>query len=269
VRWLLGLLAVGLVMLVALLWFGQRRLVYFPDPTDPGPASAQAATGSDVELTTSDGLTLRAWRIDPAAPRGAAVVYLPGNAGNRSGRIDVAQALADEGFVVLLVDYRGYGGNPGRPSEAGLVRDAQAAAAHLRGAGFPAQRTVYVGESLGTGVAVQLAVSDPPAGLLLRSPFTSLPAVASATFGGLPIGWAVRDRFDTLASMPAVRAPVTVLAAGADTVIPPEQSTEVAQAAADLHELTVVPGAGHNDAVWFGPFLAARVDALADAAIER
>jgi len=269
VSWLVGLGAAVLVALFALLWLGQRRLIYFPDPADPGTASASIAGGSDVTLTTSDGLALRAWLIDPVAPRGAAVLYLPGNAGNRAGRADAAWALASRGFVVLLVDYRGYGGNPGRPSEAGLVRDARAAAANLRQAGFPAQRTIYLGESLGTGVAVQLAVTDPPAGLLLRSPFTSLPSVATHAVGGLPIGWALRDRFDTLAAIPSVRAPVTVLAGAADTVVPPEQSTAVAQAVADLHEVSVVPAAGHNDALWFGPFLAARVAALADAAIER
>jgi hypothetical protein len=269
VRWLLGVVAVVLVALFALLWFGQRRLIYFPDRTDPGSASAHFAAGSDVTLRTADGVTLRAWRIDPGTPRGAAVLYLPGNAGNRSGRVDVARALASQGFVVLLVDYRGYGGNPGSPSEAGLVMDARAAAAHLREAGFPAERTIYVGESLGTGVAVQLARTDPPAGILLRSPFTSLAAVATHSFGGLPVGWAVRDRFDTLAVLPSVGASITVLAGSADTIVPSDQSTAVAQAAANLHESRTVPGAGHNDAVWFGPFLAARVAALADAVIDR
>jgi len=218
-------------------------------------------------LTTADGLGLRAWRLDPVTPRGAAVLYLPGNAGNRAGRIDVARALADEGFVVLLLDYRGYGGNPGRPSESGLALDARAGAAHLQRAGFPAERTIYVGESLGTGVATQLAVMDPPAAVLLRSPFTSLGAVASHTLGGLPVGWAVRDRFDTLARIPSVGAPVTVLAGSADALVPPEQSLAVARAAAILHEVTVLPGVGHNDDVWFGPYLAERVASLADAAI--
>lgn len=265
-RWILGILAVALVGLLALLWFGQRWLIYFPDRADPGPAPA---TGSDVTLLTADGLALHAWRIDPASPRDAAVLYLPGNGGNRAGRLEVARALASEGFVVLLVDYRGYGGNPGRPSEAGLVADAQAAAAYLRAAGFPAERTIYVGESLGTGVAVQLTRSDPPAGILLRSPFTSLAAVATDSFGGLPVGWAVRDRFDTLASIPWIGVPVSVVAGSADTVVPPDQSRAVARAAPNLHEVTVVAGAGHNDALWFGPFLAGRAGALADAALGR
>lgn len=247
------------------LWFGQRKLIYFPDPTDPGSAAHVLPTGSDVVLTTTDGLQLEAWRIDPTSPNGLAVVYLPGNGGNRLGRADVGQALADEGFATVLVDYRGYGGNPGTPSEKGLLTDAAAALDYLNGAGYENKNIIFVGESIGTGVAVQLAAGlrdDPPTGILLRSPYTSMATVANHVMP-IPLGWALRDRFDTLTHITNVTAPITVLAGDADTLIPPSQSTAVADAAPNLHDFTLVPGVDHNDPLWFGPFLAAKVSDLA------
>lgn len=255
----------ALIVVAAVVWFGQRRLIYFPDRGEPGPAGDSLARGSDVQLRPADGLTLTAWRVIPSGEsRDWAVLYLPGNGGNRAWRAPVARVLAEQGFTVLLVDYRGYGGNPGSPSEEGLVRDAQAAQEYLAQSGFAAERTIYVGESIGTGVAAHLAERVPPAGLLLRSPYASLGAVASHTVGGLPIGWAIRDRFDTLGRMPAIDAPVTVLAGGADETIPPAQSRAVADAAPNLFAFHERPGVGHNDALWFGPYLAQQVSDLAD-----
>ncbi len=103
-----------------------------------------------------------------------AVLVAPGNAGNREGRAGLAEELSRRGLAVLLMDYRGYGGNPGSPSEDGLAADADAAAEALKELGYPAQRTIYFGESLGTGVVAALQSRHPPAGMVLRSPFTDL-----------------------------------------------------------------------------------------------
>lgn len=241
-------------------------MIFFPDRSDPGPAARAIEGGSDVTITTHDGLELTAWRIDPPASttqRDQAVLYLPGNGGNRGGRTEVAEAIAAEGFTVLLLDYRGYGGNPGSPSEFGLVRDAEAAIDHLTESGFAPQRTIIVGESIGTGVAAHLALTEEPAAVLLRSPYTSLGAVARAAYG-IPLGWALRDKFDTLEKMPRIQAPVTVLYGTADTIIPPAQSREIAAAATQLVAEVGVEGAGYNDALWFGTFLAEHVAALAE-----
>lgn len=262
-RWVLTVLGV-VAVIGAMAFFGQRNMIFFPDRSDPGPAARVLSGGTDVTLRTGDGLDLSAWRIDPRGRnRDQAVVYLPGNGGNRAGRATVGEALAEQGFTVLLVDYRGYGANPGAPSEQGLLKDAQAAVAYLREAGFGPERTIYVGESIGTGVAAQLAVTDPPAAVLLRSPYTSLADVARAAYG-IPLGWALRDRFDTLSEMPHLTCPVTVLSGAADAIIPPPQSRAIADAAPALHEHLELPGVGHNDSVWFGPFLAERVADLVD-----
>ncbi|MCL2316249.1 MAG: alpha/beta fold hydrolase [Actinomycetia bacterium] len=269
-RAVITLVVVGAVVLAlgATVAFGQRALVYYPDRTDPGPIAGRVPGGTDVAFTTEDGLTLHAWLIAPttAPDKHIACLFLPGNGGNRALRVSAAKALADRGYTTLLVDYRGYGGNPGRPSETGLARDARAAATYLREHGFAASRTLYVGESLGTSVAVRLATTDPPAGVLLRSPFTSLVDMAKVLYPWLP-GRLVRDRFETLTYLPAVHVPVTVLAGSADSLVPEPQSATVAHRAPQLHAYVVVPGADHNDALWVGPYLADQVDDLARAVV--
>ena len=124
-----------------------------------------------------------------------AVLFAPGNGGNRQGRAMFAQALSERGFAVLLMDYRGYGGNPGSPSEEGLAADANAAAEALEELGYPADRTIYFGESLGTGVVSALQARRPPAGVVLRSPFTSLADVGAHHYPWLPVRALIRDRF--------------------------------------------------------------------------
>ncbi|MCL2464768.1 MAG: alpha/beta hydrolase [Micrococcales bacterium] len=274
-RGILRGIAAGVATIVVLsavlgtgLALGQRHLIYFPDRSDPGPAAAHVTGGRDVQFTTADGLRLNAWLVVPTAgAQDVAVLWLPGNAGNRGGRAGIAQELAGLGYTVLLVDYRGYGGNPGTPSENGLALDARAAAAYLRGQGFPADRTLYVGESIGTGVAVRLATTDPPAGIVLRSPYTSLVDVARQQFPWLPVGLILRDRFDTLSYLPAIDVPVTVLCGSADTLVPAGQSATVARHVRTLFRFTQLDGVGHNDAVWYGAFMAQQVADLARATI--
>lgn len=130
--------------------------------------------------------------------------------------------------------------------------------------GFSQQHIVYVGESIGTGVSTQLAAEQPPAALLLRSPYTSLPAVAEHLARWLPIGWLLRDKFDSLQTITTVTSPVSVLYGGQDTLIPPSQSRSVSLAAPQLFEAVELPDADHNDERWFGPYLAQHVEALSE-----
>lgn len=261
------LLAGAVGGLIATAALGHRHLVYHPDSRDPGALgeAAPGVPGRDARLRTEDGLELSAWLLEPTGEdRASAVLYLPGNGGDRSGRLDVGRALAAEGFTVLLLDYRGFGANPGSPSEDGLAADARAGAAYLRSVGFAPERSVYVGESIGTGVAARLAVTDPPAGLVLRSPFTSLTDVAAAHYPGALVRAVLRDRFESARHLARSDVPVVVLSGDADEIVPPASSAALAAAVGTLHDEVVLPGAGHNDPVWFGPFLAERVARLAD-----
>ncbi|MCL2783352.1 MAG: alpha/beta hydrolase [Propionibacteriaceae bacterium] len=260
---IIGALGTALVL-------GQRSLIYFPDHTDPNLGLDRAHNVKDVGFTTEDGLTLTTWLIGPtAASNGAAVLYLPGNAGNRSGRLAVAQDIAALGYTVLLVEYRGYGGNPGNPSEDGLAMDARAAVNFLNTQGFANQQIIYVGESIGTGVAARLASTSLPAAVLLRSPFTSMVDMGKHLYPWLPVGLILKDRFETMTYLPAITVPMTVLAGGADDFVPMTQSKTVADNAPDLFQFKVVDGVGHNDPIWFSPYLADQVDALAKSALSQ
>jgi hypothetical protein len=175
----------------------QRRLIYFPFPAHVPRAEAVVAGAREVTLRTADGLALGAWLVEAGEPdRGVAVLVANGNAGNRSLRAPLALALARAGLAVLLFDYRGYGGNPGRPSEQGLARDVRAAHRFLiEAAEVAPARLLYYGESLGSAVVTELATEHPPAGLVLRSPFVDLASVGRVHYPFLPVRALLRDRY--------------------------------------------------------------------------
>jgi fermentation-respiration switch protein FrsA (DUF1100 family) len=249
---LLGAAVAGavVVVLTGLLWAFQRSLVFLPDAGPQQPAAVALPGALDVQLETSDGLRLAAWHLPGPAPDSATVLVANGNGGHRGMRAPLAAALHDAGLGVLLFDYRGYAGNPGRPSEAGLARDVRAARDFLvEDAGVPADRLLYLGESLGAAVVTELAVEHPPAGLVLRSPFVDLPSVAAVHYPFLPVRALLRDRFPVAEQVARVQAPTTVVCGTGDSVVPADQSRAVARAAGHLHRLVEVPGADHNDRV--------------------
>ncbi len=239
------LVAVG--GLAAGLWWGQRSLIYFPDTAAPPPVGQVLPGARDVGLTTADGLELAAWYVEASASEAATVLVLPGNGGNRGSRSALATGLAQQGLGVLLVDYRGYGGNPGAPSQDGLALDARAAWSFLvYEAEVDRRFLIYLGESLGAAVATELATEHPPAALVLRSPFTSLAAVGQANYG-IPLGWLLRDEYPLAELVLRVDAPVWVVYGTEDSIVPAPQSIEVADAAGVVDAI-IVAGADHNDA---------------------
>ena len=245
----LGIVVLVLTLITGLLWVFQRSLIYLPDPGPVSSASTVLPGGRDVVLTTSDGLDLGAWFL-PADDGAPAVLVANGNAGHRGYRAPLAEALHAAGLSVLLFDYRGYGGNPGSPSEEGLALDVRAARDFLvDDAGVPPERLLYFGESLGAAVVTELATEHPPAGLVLRSPFPDLASVAAVHYPFLPVRSLLRDRFPLAEQLAGVEVPTTVVYGGADSIVPPEQSRAVAEAAGRLRRLVVVDGADHNDPV--------------------
>jgi uncharacterized protein len=233
---------------LALMWSQQRRLIYFPSP-GPVPAAAAALPGGqDVVFDTEDGIRLGAWYFPVRGVRGPAVLVCNGNAGDRSVRASLAAALNRMGLSVLLFDYRGYGGNPGRPSEDGLAADARAAHTWLTGRPeVDPGRIALFGESLGAAVAVGLAVERPPAALVLRSPFTSLADVAAVHYPWLPVRRLLLDRYPSVDRIASVAAPLLVIAGDRDDIVPAALSRRLYDAAPEPKRYLLVPGVGHND----------------------
>ena len=245
---LIVLVAVIGVLFIAI-WVVQRRLIYLPAPGPVPSAHEQVEGARDVTLETSDGLQLGAWFVRPQRSRNdIAVLVANGNAGDRSLRAPLARSLAREGLAVLLFDYRGYGGNPGRPSEEGLALDIRAAYRFLtEEEGMPPERLLYYGESLGAAVAVELAAEHPPGGLVLRSPFTDLAAVGRIHYPFLPVGALLWDRYPVLETIRHVDVPTIVVYGTQDSIVPADQSRMVAEGAAGPTTIVEIDGADHND----------------------
>ncbi len=247
-------LALVYVLIVGALYVFQRRILFVPGTVPPNRADAGLSAMREVELRTADGLKLLSWYHAAASGR-PTLVYFQGNAGTIASRGFKAGPMIAAGFGLLLVGYRGYGGNPGHPSETGLIEDGRAALAFLREKGVTAADTVLYGESLGTGVAVALAaeaadeVADgaPLGALILESPYTSIAEIAAARYRFAPVNWLIKDRFDTLSRIGRVTAPVLILHGEKDGLIGADHGRRVFAAANDPKELRLFAEGRHSD----------------------
>jgi fermentation-respiration switch protein FrsA (DUF1100 family) len=236
---------IGLVVLAAVF---QRSLIYFPLGSVPPPAAVGLEGAEEIVLTAEDGVRLRGWFVPGRGSSRFTLLVFNGNAGNRAYRAPLARAFRERGIAVLLLDYRGFGGSAGRPSEEGLARDARAARAYLDGrAGVDPSRVAYFGESLGAAVALRLALERPPAVLVLRSPFASMAAVGGHHYPYLPVAWLLRDRYPNRDRIARLACPLLVIAGDQDTIVPAAQSRAIADAAREPKRFVVVAGADHND----------------------
>lgn len=244
---LAGSVVVAGIMVLA--WMFQRTLIYFPFGEVPGPRDVGLTQAEIVAFPTADGLTLHGWFVPSSgSPSAHTVLVFNGNAGNLAYRAPLAAALQRQGLQVLLFDYRGYGGNEGKPTEVGLRADAQAAHDYLLERGdVDASRLIYFGESLGTALAIAMAAEHPPAGVILRSPFTSLAEVGQAHYPFLPVRFLLQDRFAAIDEIQRVTCPVLVIAGDRDRIIPVGQSRRLYEAVTSTKDLVILEAADHND----------------------
>ncbi len=246
---LLSWLAIAIAVyaaVIALLYVGQRRLMYFPDRQRPDPVAAGVSELAEITLRTADGLELLAW-YRPAPIGSATLVFFHGNAGSLGNRGAKLRPYIDAGLGVLITAYRGYSGNAGDPFETGLYADGRAALDYLIAQGVPAGTTVVYGESLGGGVAVQLATERKLAAVVLEAAFTSMAATARHHYPWAPAGWLVRDRFDNLAKIDRVNAPLLIVHGTADRVIPVAMAEQLFAAAREPKQVRYLRSSGHND----------------------
>jgi hypothetical protein len=201
-------------------WF-QAKLVFVPSRRLDWTPALTGWPYADVQPVASDGVALHAWFFPPPATNPApkrVVLLLHGNGGNISHRSPTYDLLRRAGLGVFAPDYRGYGRSKGRPTETGTYLDAEAAWHWLRRNGFEASNIVVLGESLGGGVATELALRQPVGALILQSTFTSIPDVGAELFPWLPRRFA-RIHYDTRRKLPRLRCPLLFLHSRADTLI--------------------------------------------------
>ncbi|WP_119458445.1 alpha/beta hydrolase [Rhodospirillaceae bacterium SYSU D60014] len=246
--------AAGAYMLVLGLMFGfQRQLLYLPSREAPDLAeSGVDRLMEPVRVTTADGLEILLWYCPPSTPNAPVLALFHGNGGHIGHRAPKMKPYIEAGYGVLLAGYRGYGGNPGRPTEEGLYSDARAALDFFARQGLGAERLVLYGESLGSAVAVQMATERSVAALILEAPMTSVAAVAQARYPIFPVRWLVLDRFDSLAKIGSVRAPLLLMHGERDTVVPIRFGRVLFEAANEPKEARYFTDAGHNDLQAFG-----------------
>ena len=250
---LLALVVVVYVGLLLLLRVNESRLIYFPGPqrTLLPPPTHLALPTQRVQIPTEDGLTLVGWVI-PAGPdsSGLWLLICHGNAGNLSefDRPVHYAGLRRLGLNLLAFDYRGYGESEGRPSEAGLYKDASGAYRYLREQlGVPANRIIVFGHSLGSAVAIDLASRVPSGGLIVEGALTSAIARGQELYPYIPVRWIAASRFASSDKISRVKVPKLFLHAGGDEVIPLAHGKRLYDAALPPKTFVELRG-GHGDA---------------------
>ncbi len=247
-----AILAISWLALCIGLYLLQRRFIYHGRAARPDLAATGLRGVEERQLATADGLSLLAWYRPPAEGRPVAL-FLHGNAGDLASRAPRVGQFAAAGWGALLVEWRGFGANPGRPSEQGLTLDAEAGYAALRALGIPPGRIVIWGESLGTAVAVRLAQAHPAKALVLEAPFTTMAEMARRSYPFVPVNLLLKDRFESLTRIADLAMPLLVIHGADDALIPPEMGLRlVAAAPVAVKRYVRLPGADHNNLVEHG-----------------
>ena len=228
--------------------FFEESLIFVPSPYPSGNWQPPGLPIEDAYFTTADGVKLHGWCLAQPSPT-AVVLFCHGNAGNVTHRAEILRILAQSlNCTTLVFDYRGYGRSEGRPNESGVLQDARAARAWLaRRAGVAEGDVVLMGESLGGGVAVDLAAADGARALVLQSTFSSLPDAAAYHFPWLPVRWLMRTRLDSLAKIGKYHGPLLQCHGDCDSIVPHDLGRRLFDAANEPKQWIELPGHDHND----------------------
>ena len=234
--------------LVVFVFFYQRRLQYHPDRNDPGaPKDSNVPEMAVIRLITADKLDIYAWFAPPKNRNGKVVVLFHGNAGNLAGRGIKARYFLDRGYGVLLSEYRGFGGNPGTPTEQGLYKDGRAALKWLEDKGYTSGQFVLYGESIGTGVAVQLAREFQPPYLILEAPFSSAVEIGKRSYPFLPVDYMMHDKYESILKIGQVKTSLLIVHGDEDPTIPIESGKKLFEASNHPKEFCSIAGGHHSD----------------------
>jgi len=236
------------LLVVLMTYIFQRNMMYFPQPFAINTTLSAVPDIQEINVETQDGLSLTAWYKPPAKDTKPVILFFHGNASHVAMVSPRAVPFVQDGYGVLLAEYRGYSGNPGKPTEEGLYNDGRAYLTWLETQGIARGRIILFGESLGTGVAVQIGIEH--AGLralVLEAPFTSTVAVAQKHYPFLPVAWLMKDRYESIDKIGKITMPLIVVHGTNDTVVPFEQGKALFAVAPDPKTFVTMEGAGHVD----------------------
>ncbi len=243
--WLAVIVLTAYVGFTAVVYFGQRSLMYFPDTAHTTPAAAGLPEAEEVPLIASDGTQILAWHVAPGNEK-PVIVYFHGNGGALRYRVERFRKLIGNGIGLVGLEYRGYGGLGGSPSENGLIADAEAAYAYAA-ARYPVARIVLWGELLGTGVAVALAAEKPVGRVILEAPFTSTAAVGAQRYWYLPVRLLMKDQFRSDTRIAKVTAPLLILHGVHDQIVPYAMGEQLFNLANKPKHIVRFLDGGHED----------------------
>ena len=238
------------IVLIAAMYFGQRKLMYSPGVTMGVPVFHGIPEVVPIKLSSSDDLALTSWFRAPGTNK-PIIIYFHGNAGHIGDRGVKVRKYVEAGYGILLVGYRGYGGNSGSPTEHGLYDDATAALNFLIRTGISPDQWVLYGESLGAAVAVEMAArfgeKSPVAAVVLEAPFTSMVDAAKSHYPFAPVGMLVLDRYDSISKINKINSPLLVVHGEADLTVPQKLGVRLFEAAHEPKTAFWIKNAGHSN----------------------
>jgi len=241
------------VLALAILWINQRKLIYNPDTRRVLPENIGLTGIQERILNCPDGVKVVAW-YGKAPPHQPTLLYFHGNGGNLAVRGERIAAYRNSGRGIYMMSYRGYSGSSGVPTEENNISDALAAYDDLRELGVQPQDIILYGESLGSGIAVQVAAQRGVGGIILDAPFTTLADAGKHHYPYLPVDVALWDRYNSLDKIVSVKAPLLVVHGKRDNVVPFGQGQQLFAAANEPKEMVAIPQGGHSNHHLFGSF---------------
>lgn len=243
--------AIAYLAIIAVAYFAQRKFTYFPSPGRVTPDAAGLQGVREVELAAPDGARIVAWAA-PAPPGRPTLLYFHGNGGGLANRAMRFARYRDAGFGVFMMSWRGYSGSTGSPTEVDNIADARRAYDHLIAQGLKPSDIILFGESLGSGVAVQVAAAVPVAGVILDAPYTSIVEVGAKAYPFLPLRWLMVDRYESDRRIAAINAPLLILHGARDPVIPLQMGQRMHALAREPKRIVVFPEGRHIDLDTYG-----------------
>jgi uncharacterized protein len=241
-----ALAGAGYASIVAYMYGRQRAMLFHGSRLRPVLDGDELPGAREETVRTEDGLDLLSWYAPPTIGRGVLVLF-HGNAGSLDERTEKMRPYLDAGLGLFALAWRGFSGNPGRPSEAGLYRDADAALRQLAALGHAPGDLVLYGESLGTAVATRTAVRAPVAALILEAPPLSIVKMGQMRYPWLPVGRLVKDRFETDQLIAQVRCPILIMHGRHDAVVPFAMGRSLADLTAGHAEFCAFDDGEHVD----------------------